>query len=206
MPIFMTATVIVWGLTLWAFLGVLRGPGVIRRLKRVVAVAVWGSLGCLFGMLLVLLQSFHAFSNETLIASVMTRRLTPQAFELVYTPVHECSGTRVHLQGDQWSISGGIVKWHPWLTALGLASYHRELRIAGQFSDVEQQRRHLPTVHSLSDPAMDHVWEIFYRAGAHLSFIEAVYGSSAYVYVEPGTTQAVYVTPSGYLIKRTQTP
>ena len=52
------------------------------------------------------------------------------------------------------------------------------------------------------EPGVDRVWEWLYRAEPSVPFIDAVYGSAAYVYVESGTIQEIYVTPSGYVIKR----
>ncbi len=203
MAVLAAATVVVWALSLWAVGAALRGPGLVRRLRRCVTAAVLAGLGILLGSLLLLLQLFEAFSAETLVARVTTRRLSPREFELTYAPADAAtsSAVQVQLRGDQWSISGGIVKWHPWLTALGLASYHKPMRLAGQFSDLEQQRTHFPTVYAL-EPAADRFWEALYWADPALPFVEAVYGSSAYVYVEPGVVQEVYVTHSGYVIKR----
>jgi len=201
------STLVVWGLSLWCGIGVFRSGGPFRRLKRFLGAIVFGVLGILLAALLVMIHVFHAFSGETLVAQVTTRRISPMEFELTYTPrdEHHAGTVHAHLQGNQWSISGGVVKWHPWLTAVGLQSYHKPIRLSGQFSNAQQQRRHLPSLYLL-EPSGDQLWEILYRAAPYLPLIDAVYGSSAYVYVEPGTTQAVYVTPFGYLIKRTQTP
>ena len=191
------------GLALWRLLGVARGPGIFRRLRRLIGAAVWGSLGLLLGSVVVLLHSFAVFSGETLVAHVTTRRLSPDTFTLAYQPAEAAAPPlQVELRGDQWMVSGGLIKWHPALALLGLKSYHRPMRIAGQFSDLRQQRAHAPTVYPLQLELMDRCWEAFYWAGRRLPFVEAVYGSSAYAYVEPGVAQDIYVTPSGYLIKR----
>jgi hypothetical protein len=165
------------------------------------------------GSILIILRLFHAFAGETLVATVTTRRLSPEEFELTYTiPAAQLppgvaakppsSATQlVRLRGDQWAISGGIVKWHPILAAFGLKSYHKPMRLNGQFSDLRRQRSHLPTICAL-EPAVDWFWQGLYWSDQRLPFVEAVYGSSAYVYVEPQSVQEVYVTPSGYMIKR----
>jgi len=194
------ATTAVWLLALGLVVGSLRRPGLVRSLKRLVAAAAFACLGTLLGSLLILLQLFHAFSGQTLVATVTARRLSPMEFELTYTPVASAARS-LRLQGDQWSISGGIVKWHPWLTALGLSHYHKPMRLSGQFSNIKRQRTSLPTVYPL-EPTADRFWEALYWADPYLPFVEAVYGSAAYVYVEPGVVQEIYVTPSGYLIKR----
>ena len=196
------ATAAVWLISLGLVVDALRRPGPVRTLRRLLAAAAYGCAGVLLGSILILLAFFHAFSGETLIARVTTRRLSPAEFELTYVSAGAESPPRsFRLQGDQWALSGGIVKWHPWLTALGLRSYQKPMRLSGQFSNIEQQRAHLPTVYPL-EPAIDRFWEALYWADPWLPFVEAVYGSSASVYMEPGAVQEVYVTPSGYLIKR----
>ena len=205
MPLLMLSTITVWGVSLWCVVKALRGPGIVRRLRWLIVGAGSGGLGGLLAALLVILQAFQAFSGETLVARVTMRRMAPEEFELTYAPSDVTSPVAtVRLRGDQWAISGGIVKWHPWLTALGLKSYHRPTRLAGQFSSLAQQRTQLPTVYSLI-PDRDWLWERLYWLAPALPFIEAVYGSSAYVFVEPRATFELYVTPSGYLIKRRPT-
>ena len=203
-------TTAVWLLALVTGLRIIRARGVIARLRGILLAAIFGSVGAVLTALLLVLQAFQAFSGETLIAQVTIRPLAAEEFELTYTPLPASrqragqaagAATTVRLTGDQWSLSGGIVKWHPWLTAMGLHSYHRPTRIAGQFSNLARSRTHPPTVYPLSG-STDWLWEAFYRADPYLPFIEAVYGSSAYVYVESGQVYEIYVTPSGYLIKR----
>jgi len=196
------ATAAVWLLSLGLVVEACRHPGPLRTPRRLLAAAASACLGILLGSVLILLAFFHAFSGETLIARVTTRRLSSAEFELTYRPAGaERLPRTFRLQGDQWALSGGIVKWHPWLTALGLHSYQKPMRLSGQFSNLEQQRAQRPTVYPL-EPTIDRFWEALYWADPYLPFVEAVYGSSTYAYVEPGVVQEVYVTLSGYLIKR----
>jgi hypothetical protein len=202
MPWLMIGTAGVWLLALWSAFGVLRGPGILRRVRKLVDAAVCAALGGLLVGVLILLRAFLAFSGETFVAQVRAKRLSPTEFELTYTPSGADRGRTVMLRGDQWAVSGGLVKWHPWLTAMGWASYHRPMRLSGQFSSLEEQRRRPPTIEGIAEPGVDRFWEAVYWADPSLPFIEAVYGSSAYAYVEPGVAQEIYVTPSGYLIKK----
>ena len=204
MKLLLCSTVVVGLISLSFLLSALTVGGLLRTLQRLIGAVVFGGFALLLAGLLVVLHLCQAFSGEALVAQVRAVRLSPSAFELTYVPQGEpsTSARHIHLSGDQWAISGGIVKWHPWLTALGLQSYHKPMRLSGQFSDLNQQRRHLPTVYPLQRELMDRFWEVVYRVDPYLPFVEAVYGSSAYAYVEPNVTQGIYVTSSGYVIKR----
>ena len=163
-----------------------------------------GGTGALLGALLLVLHAFHVLAGETLVASVTTQRLSPETFEVTYLPAGAgpSDALRAQLRGDQWAVSGGVVKWHPWLTALGVPNYHKPLRLSGQFARLERLRLEPPSVAAIGPLQEDRLWEALYRWAPALPGIEAVYGSSAYVYVEPRITQEIYVTSSGYLIKR----
>ena len=197
------ATIAAWLLSLLFGMRALTRAGWLLRLRRLLAALICAVLGLLCGSLLMLVHAFSSFAGEALVATVTTQRVAPKEFMLTYqlAQVPPEAAQVFQLRGDQWAISGGIVKWHPWLTAVGLPSYHKPLRISGQFSHLDQQRAQPPTVDALA-PGTDWFWEALYRADPYLPFVEAVYGSSAFVYVEPETVQEVYVTPSGYLIKR----
>lgn len=188
-------------LTVGSVFGVLTSGGPVQLLSRLVRTALLGCLSALLITVSVLLHVLHAFTGETLVARVTTSRTAPDAFELVYQPATGEPARRVQLRGDQWAISGGIVAWHPWLTGLGVPSYHRPTRLSGQYADIKRQRAQAPTLAAL-EPAVDRVWESFYHLEPYLPFVGSVYGSSAYVYVEPDKIQEVYVTPTGYRIKR----
>lgn len=193
---------LVWAVSLWCLVRLVRGPGMGRRLQGLIGAVAGTCLGLLLVTLLVVIQAFQSFSGETLVARVTMRQLSPNEFELTYAPSDVTSPVMtVPLRGDQWAVSGGIVKWHPWLTALGLRSYHRPTRLAGQFSSLALQRVQPPTVYSI-DTDRDWLWERLYWIAPYVPFIEAVYGSSAYVFAQPRSTFELYVTPSGYLIKR----
>ena len=131
------------------------------------------------------------------------RRSGPESFEVRYLQAGgpADSARYFNLQGNQWSVSGGVIKWHPWLAFLGLRSYHKPLRITGQYSDLKKQQSRPPTAFAL-EPGADWLWEAAYRASDILPFVDAVYGSSAYAYLDPAEKQQVYVNHSGYLIRR----
>lgn len=182
----------------------LRGPGLIKRIKALLGSCFWLCTCFLLSSWIVLMSAFHAFSKETLVAYVTAQRDSATQFTLNYQPINAALPVRVKLRGDQWAVSGGIIKWHPWLAVLGLESYHQEMRIEGRFSDIRKQQANPASVEALQEPWLDRFWEALYWAGEYLPFVDAVYGSAGFAYVEPSRVQEVFVTATGYLIRRSE--
>jgi len=182
-----------------------RGGGPFTRFRRLVAGALLVGVGGLCVGLFVALRSFEAFAAETVVAEVRCRWTGSKQFELTWTPATSSPTERpqpktFQLQGDQWSVSGGIVKWHPWLTALGFSSYHKPTRISGRYARTDEETASTPTAFPLNGD-FDPVWWWFHRYDRFLPFVDATYGSAAYLYVNPALVVEVRVSPSGYLIK-----
>ena len=192
----------VFGLAACGSIAGCRRGGVLLRIRHAAAALIWLAIALLSSALLVVTRAFESFSSETLVARITAQQLGPEEFNLRYEPASGGGPAQdFRLRGDQWTVSGGIIKWHPWLTAAGVTSYHKPLRVSGQYNSLKKQQEELPTVFALGEET-DVLWEAVYRVSPWLPFLDAVYGSSAYAYLEPGVVQEVYVTPSGYLIKR----
>jgi len=200
------AGALVLALGLWWVFGALRHRSVIGRIRRLVPALVALGVGALTLSLCMALRSFEAFARSTWVAQIQCRWVGHKAFELTYRLVvaDRLQAPQVfRLRGDQWTVSGGVVKWHPWLTGLGIPSYHKLSRISGRFAQASEETSTLPTAYDLNG-GLDRLWWFFYHVDPYLPFVEAVYGSAAYTYVNPAVVFDVYVMPSGYLIKRSR--
>lgn len=181
----------------------LKRPGALGRAQGLGAGLVLVVAGTLCLGLFLALRGFEAFAREELVAEVTCRRLSPQEFEVGYAPAVKGSlaaPSVFRLRGDQWTVSGGVVKWHPWLTVTGLASRHKPTRLSGRFASAEDERARPPTVIELNG-GEDAAWDWFYRLDPWLPFVEAAYGSAAYAPADPSRRFQVFISPSGYLIK-----
>jgi hypothetical protein len=184
-------------------LGALRRRGLMARIRDLVFSAIVLSLGALCLGLTVALRAFEAFADSVKVSEVRCAWVGPKAFHLTYVPFRKGKPQEpktFRLRGDQWSVSGGVVKWHPWLTALGLPSYHRPTRISGRYAQTAEETQGPPAAFNL-DGELDRIWWLFYRLDPFLPFVDATYGSSAFTYVNPALLFEVHVTPSGYLIQ-----
>ncbi len=196
-----------WGLVLLGALWLLsawRRSGILVKVRGTLAGGLLLGVGGLCLALVMALRSFEAFSAATVIAQVRCRWTGPKAFELTWTPIR--NGTpgqpqTVQLRGDQWAVSGGMVKWHPWLTALGLPSYHKPTRLSGRYATAAEEIASPPSAVALGQEP-DRLWWWFYQLDPYLPFVEAVYGSTAFTYVNPAVPVDVAVSPSGYLVQR----
>lgn len=150
------------------------------------------------------LRAAQAFIATTPVAEVRVSWTGPKRFTLTLARLEQ--GTKgatqsFELAGDQWTIGGGIIKWHPWLTALGVPNYHQLSRIGGGFLHAAEERRQPPSVVELNG-GLGAVWWWLYRLDPYLPFIEAAYGSAAFMPVDPAHVHEVAVSVSGYLIRR----
>ena len=197
------------GFAVWS--GVWRG-GVLAIIQRVGAGLICVLFGGLWVLLGLTLRSFDTFTRTSRVAQAECRRIGPQAFELVYVSFKNeqpQDPKTFRLTGDQWAISGGVVTWRPWLTVLGLPSYHKPTRLSGRFANTAEEISHPPSAFDLNG-GTDVLWQWLYEASAWLPVIEAAYGSSAFVPAQPGWRYDVLISHSGYLIHRvrpdTRTP
>lgn len=178
-------------------------PGLLLRLRRVIVGLVFGALAALSLGLAVALRSFEAFAGSRPVGRVSCRWVGENTFDLQWTALQDGrpqESRTFRLKGDQWSVSGGIVKWHPWLTALGVPSYQKVTRLSGRYASIQQETAQPPTAVELNG-GVDRWWKWLYRLDPYLPFVEAVYGSAAFLSVNPALDSQVEATPSGYLIR-----
>lgn len=152
------------------------------------------------------LRSYQVFTGEELVAVVRIQPMPRDSrynFLLWFTPVKNgtpLSPRQFLMHGDQWTVGGEIVKWHPWVNLLGVKACHKLTRLAGRYLKAEAEMTKPRSAYDLNGGTRS-FWRWLYRFGAQLPFVEAVYGNAAYTLAAPGTQWGVYVTISGYLIK-----
>ena len=156
------------------------------------------------GALALALRTYTTLALEEPVAAITCEALpgTPPHFRLHYAPAtpRPHAAQTFELLGDQWMVSGEILKWQPWLNVLGLRTVQKPTRVSGRFARASQERAQPPTAYDLNG-GTDAWWLWLHHHGARLPFVEAVYGNGVYTFAEPGRTCTLYVTLSGYLVK-----
>lgn len=166
-----------------------------------VCLSVLAFLGLLAG-----LRSYQIFTREEPVAIVEIESPPPQSsyrFLLKMTPVTQgVEGTPqlFPMQGDQWAVTGEILKWHPWLNFVGIKNCHRLTRVSARYLRVADEMNAPRSAYDLNG-GTGSLWPILYRLQEYLPFVEAVYGNAAHTFAEHKSRWGVFVTLSGYLIK-----
>ena len=148
------------------------------------------------------LRHYARLDRETLIAVIQCERAYQKDadFTLIYTPLvrRDRQKTKAFaIHGNEWAFGGAILRWKGWLQFLGARPLYRPLWIEGR-SDGKQAA---DSFYSLKE-GLDPIWFFLDRMGGSLPFIEASYGNSVSSRVEYGVLFQLYVTPTGFSIKK----
>jgi hypothetical protein len=105
------------------------------------------------------------------------------------------------LRGDEWQIDARVLKLRGWANFLGFDAAYRLDRIGGRYASIEDERSLPRTVYSLSPPERIDLWELARRYQSWLPWIDALYGSAAFLPMVDGARYAITVTESGLIAR-----
>ena len=94
-----------------------------------------------------------------------------------------------------------ILKWSPKINIIGVHTLHKITRLRGRYLTVEKEL-HMPSSVYEINFGTDSLWLLLYKYQRFFPFVEAVYGNSAYTFPDAKSQFLIYVTTSGYIIKK----
>lgn len=148
------------------------------------------------------LLGWRRLTDEALVARVETRQLGVQRYAVaLITP----DGVRreIELAGDDWQLDARVIKWNPTAVVLGAPPLYRLDRIGGRYRDAALERTAPRTVVALAAaPASLDLWHLKRRFPDWLPWIDADYGSAAYLPLVDGGRFAVTLAAAGGLVAR----
>jgi hypothetical protein len=195
---------------LFALIGVSHGARARRhwRERRRVAASLrvaWSLVFLLLALLGALgggaLLGWHRLASEEPIAQIESRLISPQRYAVdIQTP----DGTRRHveLDGDDWQLDARVIKWTPRAVMLGAPPLYRLDRVGGRYHDVAQERTGPRSVVSLADDPWPDLWSIKKEFPGWLPWMDADYGSAAYLPLVDGGRYEVSLAAAGGLVAR----
>jgi len=158
------------------------------------------ALGALVIAIAMNLYTYQILVQEQPVAKVRFEALGPQYYRVYLLP--ESGSSRVlELRGDQWQIDARVLKWTGLANLLGMKTAYRLERLSGRYRDVQQERQAVRTVYQLDNDRGVDLWELVRKSERKLPWLDAVYGSAAYMpMVDKGLYQ-VTISSSGLVVR-----
>jgi hypothetical protein len=159
--------------------------------------------------LLAMLQGWRAFTKKTHVAEIQAIELAPHKVRVYLVPIdHEGArgATEVYdVDGDEWQVGGDVLRWKPFMTALGLEPVFRLTRVEGRWASAADANSHKGSAFDRAPPSA--TWLHLYRGVDKAPMRWLVAGAHGQAVSQLPDRRAVfdlYVTPNGYVLdKRT---
>jgi len=181
----------------------------LRRLwqRRLLAGGMQGVTGFLFLALAALaisiamnLYTYNVFNDEQPVAEVRFEELASQYYRLYLIPEGQAAQT-YEIRGDEWQIDARVIKWHGLANLAGMRTVYRLERISGRYRDVQQERLDVRSVYALNTLDGIDIWSVSHNNQKYLPWIDAVYGSAAYMPMASQARFQVSVASSGLVVR-----
>jgi hypothetical protein len=162
------------------------------------------ALGVLEATITLGVQGYRALTQEELAARISIKPYAPQRFsaKLRFPDGQEASYS---LSGDEIYVDARILKWHPLVNMIGLSTAYELDRIGGRYRDLEQEKSAPRTLYSLGKEKPVDLFALRKRFPFLEHFVDAQYGSAAYVPAEPADLD-LRVSTTGLLIRPAPPP
>lgn len=147
------------------------------------------------------LLGYRRLTAEALVATLDARTIGPQRFA-VGIRFPDGSRREVELAGDDWQLDARVIKWTPSAVVMGAEPLYRLDRINGRYHAIEQEHSMPKSVIALSEDAVPDLWSLKRRFPRALGFVDADYGSAAYLPMVDGGRYTVTLAAAGGLVAR----
>jgi hypothetical protein len=166
------------------------------------------SLGAASLALLVALEAWRGFTNKTRVAEVQCIEVAPQKLKVYFVPV-DPDGTRgatetYDIDGDAFQVGGEVLRFKPFLTALGVQTVFKIDRVEGRWIKANDANAHKATAFDRAG-GVGPGWLQLYRDGAHGPLAWLIDGAHGQAISQLPDRRAVYdlfVTPNGFIVDK----
>ena len=177
------------------------GRGALRRLiRRLLGLSI-----CLTALLLIsagiAVYQYIKLDTDLPVATISTRAIATQKFELTLSrPDGRVETFRV--LGDEWQLDARIVRWKTAAWLAGAPPIYRLERLSGRYGDTKQELSSPRSVFALDRTSVFDISTLQKRYPQYLPFVDARFGSAAYLPMLDGATYEVYYNQRGGLVAR----
>ncbi|MEX2523859.1 MAG: hypothetical protein WD750_02795 [Gammaproteobacteria bacterium] len=147
------------------------------------------------------LHTYQRLTYEQPIAELAFSQVGPQRYELRINAAGGGSGN-YRLNGDEWQLDARIMKWKAPATLAGLDARYRLERLSGRYRDINEQRERPQSVYGLTpeEVGLD-LWALLGTLARYIDWVDAYYGSAAYLPMADGARYEVVLTQSGLIAR-----
>ena len=153
------------------------------------------------GALALALHSYRSLHADVPVAQITLRQVMPQRFSATLTPEAGESRT-VELLGDQWEVDARVVRWQLPARLAGVPPLYRLERISGRYVDIQKERESTRSLFDLTDAGQLDLWTLKRQFPQWLPFVDADFGSGAYLPMVDGGRFDLLLSPDGGLVAK----
>jgi len=187
-------------LFLFAFIAAIRKRKVLGAVRNFTFTFLMLVLALLFATISVSLKGYQALTHEELAASVEIRPVSEQKFVAHFT-FPDSTVSEFKLAGDELYVDAHILKWKSLANLFGLHTFYELDRVAGRYSEIEEETSKDRTVFSLGKEKMINIFDLRLKYEMLSFLLDAEYGSASFVNVSKSAKFNIMVSTTGLLIR-----
>lgn len=172
--------------------------GALLRLSLCLAFLLAGlGLALLGGAILDYLQ----LGQDERVARISLRQIEPQRWS-ARLETADAQHRSFELRGDEWQLDARLIRWKLPALLAGAPNLYRLERLSGRYGDPKQELEAPRSVHALANDAFPDLWTLKRQFPQYLSFVDADYGSAAYLPMLDGASYDVSLGTRGGLVAK----
>lgn len=159
------------------------------------------ALAAFFFTVSINLYTYSRLTREQTAAELDFTRLGPGLYRARIAFAESGPPREFELSGNEWQVDARLIKWQGAANLLGLDTLYRLDRLGGRYIDIEDERTRPRTVYALADdPGLD-LWALSRRYERWLPWVDARYGSAAFLPMADGARFSLTVSQSGLVAR-----
>jgi hypothetical protein len=147
------------------------------------------------------IHTYERLVYEQPIASISFHKISPKHFSVELKELSSGESWFYELQGDEWQLDTQILTWKGYANLLGLDSYYRLHRLAGRYTDIDEERNSPHTVHGLATEKRIDLWNYANEYSNWLSMVDATYGSAVFLPMNDAARYSISISRNGLVAR-----
>lgn len=173
--------------------------GLFSKLHRGLWASVLLLLAALLAALGVSLLGYARLLQDGEVAEIAVRQLGVQHYRVeLGTP--DAPARSFELRGDEWQLDARVLRWSLPAALAGAPPLYRLERLSGRYGDPKQELEAPRSVHALAEAGLIDLWTLRRQYPGYVRFVDADFGSAAYLPLLDGARYRVVLSPRGGLV------